>query len=129
MKRLGAALALSISVVVAGMFALPSDGVAGGCSGPAKYNWSGTVIPYGVRDFNVSFCGPDSLDAYAGAEWRGNKKLSVVLIEPDGTIHSSTGTGAAAGELEGPLASGDWTILVRNLGSSNVRFAAELSFE
>ena len=128
MKQVAAVL-LSISLVATGMFALPSDGSAGGCSGPATYNWKGTVIAYGIRDFTVSFCGPDSLDVYAGADWRGNKKLSVVLIEPDGTIHSYTGTGAAAGELDGPLDGGDWTVLVRNLTSSNVRFHAELSFE
>jgi len=129
--------ALAIGVLVAVLIA--SAGFAGssdrqvahanGCEGPATHSWSGSVISYGIRDFTVSFCGPESLDAYAGAHWRGNKTLSVVLIEPDGTIHSFSGTGDVGGELEGPLASGDWTLLVRNLGPSKVRFDAELSFE
>lgn len=99
------------------------------CSGPQSYSWSGTVISYGVRDFTVPFCGPDSLDALVSAHWSGNKKLGVQLVEPDGTIHTYVGNGSASGQLAGPLASGNWTVIVRNLTSSNVRFSTGLTFE
>ena len=99
------------------------------CSGPQSYSWSGTVISFGVRDFTVPFCGPDSLGATVGARWSGNKRLAVQLVEPDGTVHTYAGKGGASGQLAGPLASGGWTVIVRNLTSSNVRFTANLTFE
>lgn len=102
---------------------------AGTCSDPQTNSWSGTVISYGVRDFTVPFCGPDSFDAFVSANWNRNKKLAVQLVGPDGTVHTYSGSGGTSGQLAGPLPDGNWTLIVRNLTSSNVRFSAELSFE
>jgi len=95
----------------------------------ATYQWRDSVPAYGVRDYAVRFCGDSTLDAYAGAEWKGNKNISVVLIEPDGTMHMFKGSRQAGGELEGPLDAGEYRLVVRNGEPSQTSFKAELSFE
>jgi hypothetical protein len=97
--------------------------------GPANYEWKGTLPAYGVRDYSVAYCGPDTLDLYAGAHWKGNKAISVALIAPDGSQHVFTGARDAGGELEGPIAQGTWTIVVRNDSTANTSFSADMSFE
>ena len=96
---------------------------------PTSYSWKGTILPYGIRDYSVAYCGPDTVDLYAGAHWKGNKAISVVLIAPDGSQHVFTGSRDAGGELEGPIAQGTWTIVVRNNSSANASFSADMSFE
>ena len=97
--------------------------------GPAHYAWKGTLPAYGVRDYSVAYCGPDTLDLYAGAHWKGNKAISVALIAPDASQQVFTGSRDAGGEVDGPLAQGTWTVVVRNDSSANVSFTADMSFE
>jgi len=98
--------------------------------GPSRHTWKATLPSYGIRDYSVSFCGDETLDVYAGAWWKGNKDISVAVIEPDGTQHLfHEGGSRAGGALEGPLDAGTWTIVVRNGNPSRASFQAELSFE
>ena len=126
--------ALLTAAVVAVMAMVPAlvdqEASAGGCDSPASYSWKGSALPYGIRTYSVQFCGPESLDAHAGASWNGNKNISLALVSPSGAIYYFTGGSRhVAGEVEGPLASGTWTLVVRNSGSSNVSFTAAVSFD
>jgi hypothetical protein len=122
---LAAVAALGVGVAYSQNGAAADDCV----SSADSLSWRGTILPYGIRDYAVTYCGPETLDLYAGAEWNGSKNLSVALIEPDGTQHVFKGTRSAGGELDAPLESGTYTIVVRNGTTSNVKFTAEVSFE
>jgi hypothetical protein len=125
--------ALVTAVVVAVMAMVPAlvnhEASAGGCESPASYSWNGRALPYGIRTYSVEFCGDDSFDAYAGASWNGNKNISLALVGPDGSIHYFYGNRHIDGEVEGPLPTGTWTLVVRNGTSSNVSFTAGVSFD
>lgn len=133
MKRNVLHLALSavaVATLAAGIVTTRGGAGASGCATTAStYAWQGNVLAYGIRDFAVSFCGPSTLDVYAGAQWKGNKALSVAMIGPDGVEHVYTGRSDASGEVSGPLAAGTWTLVVRNNSTANVQFSAALSFK
>src|SRR5262245_25510356 len=97
--------------------------------GPTSYSWKGTLSPYGIRDYSVAYCGPDTLDLYAGAHWKGNKAISVALIAPDGSQQVFTGARDAGGEVDGPVAQGTWTIVVRSDSSSSASSSADMSLK
>ena len=125
--------ALVTAAVVAAMAMIPAlvdhQASAGGCESAAEYSWKGSALPYGVRTYSVEFCGDESFDVYAGADWKGNKAISLALVAPDGSISYFSGNRHIEGEVEGPLQSGTWTLVVRNSGSSNVSFNAAMSFD
>jgi hypothetical protein len=122
-----AAVALLVGVVAASRGSASASVTC--TSAATDYTWRGTVPAYGIRDYSIDYCGPDSLDLYAGVHWKGNRALSLVLIAPDGSQSLYTGSRSIGGEVSGPLASGTWTIVVRNDTSSNVSFSAEMALE
>jgi len=120
---------LALVAIALGSGAHRDSAEAVSCSDPASYSWKGTLPSYGIRDYAVTFCGDAGMEAYAGVTWKGGKNVSIVLVGPDGAQHVFAGKSPLGGELSGPLASGTWTLVVRNGSPSNTSFRAELDFE
>jgi hypothetical protein len=129
MRVIIAALVLVFAMVIGTSTTDPDTTRAEECHGASQHSWSGTVSSYGLRDFTISFCGGGDLDIAAEVDVKGRKNVALLLIEPDGTVHVVNGPGGASAGLQGPLANGDWTLIVRNLGPSRLKFGAGLSFE
>lgn len=125
-RAAAAAAILTAAAAGMGMGNQSSASTAGCVSGPATFNWKGTVLPWGVRDYAVTYCGTGDVEMYAGLRWKGaGKSVAMVLIAPDGSQRMFTGTTEATTEF-GPVGTGTWTLLVRNLGSSNVNYTAAI---
>lgn len=128
MKYIAVLLVTTALAVTSGAFAAGTSRAVP-CDGPSVHSWYGTVSSYGLRDYTVAFCGAGDLDIAAEVDVKGRKNVALLLIEPDGTVHAFSGRGGATGEIQGPLANGDWRIIVHNLGSSRLKFDAQLAFE
>ena len=132
MKKMAIGIAaggLAIFAVAIGGGAHRDSASATSCNEPASYSWKGTMPSYGIRDYAVTFCGDAGMEAYAGVTWKGGKNVSINLVGPDGSEHVFGGKSPLGGELSGPLASGTWTLVVRNGSPSNTSFKASLDFK
>ncbi len=111
---------------------LPCSGVATAvvATFESEVIWDG-MASRGGDSHSFRFCGEETMYLDITVNWKGKKDLRLTIVDPNGNTYVSDNHSGTSFELFrqwGPLAHGDWEIIVSNNGKGNAKYHAVVMF-